>query len=240
MTGARSSWFRGSGSARGRGTTWRRRCAPTGTMWRRSRCPDWSPPTRTVRRSRWPTTSRRSVTPCVRPGARRAGRAQRRRRRRLRGERPRPGADRGDGVRRLRPGDRRARPRAHGGRAPASLSRTSSPPRRTSTGSRMRSSRPSGAARCPSRARSFATHRRSRTTRAWTCRTTVLCTGFSSEQVKEAVSEGYAWLGGFAELRNVTWVDMPTSHWPMWSRPRELAGVLSDVARAAVSGPRDA
>ena len=70
--------------------------------------------------------------------------------------------------------------------------------------------------------------------------TTVLCTGFSSEQVKEAVSEGYAWLGGFAELRNVTWVDMPTSHWPMWSRPRELAGVLSDVARAAVSGLRDA
>jgi pimeloyl-ACP methyl ester carboxylesterase len=69
---------------------------------------------------------------------------------------------------------------------------------------------------------------------------TVICTGFSSEQVKEAVSEGYAWLGGFAELRNVTWVDLPTSHWPMWSRPRELAGVLSDVARAAVRGARDA
>ena len=63
---------------------------------------------------------------------------------------------------------------------------------------------------------------------------TVICTGFSSEQVKDAVSEGYAWLGGFAELRNVTWVDLPTSHWPMWSRPRELAAVLSDVARATV------
>jgi len=70
-------------------------------------------------------------------------------------------------------------------------------------------------------------------------RTTVICTGFSSEQVKEAIEEGYAWLGGLTELRNVTWVDLPTSHWPMWSRPRELAGVLSDVARAA-SGPRDA
>ena len=69
---------------------------------------------------------------------------------------------------------------------------------------------------------------------------TVVCTGFSSEQVKDAVSERYAWLGGFAELRNVTWVDLPTSHWPMWSRPHELAGVLSDVARAAASGPRDA
>jgi pimeloyl-ACP methyl ester carboxylesterase len=69
--------------------------------------------------------------------------------------------------------------------------------------------------------------------------TTVICTGFSSEQVKEAVEEGYAWLGGLTELRNVTWVDLPTSHWPMWSRPHELAGVLSDVARAA-AGPRDA
>jgi pimeloyl-ACP methyl ester carboxylesterase len=68
--------------------------------------------------------------------------------------------------------------------------------------------------------------------------TTVICTGFSSEQVKEAVEEGYAWLGGLTELRNVTWVDLPTSHWPMWSRPRELAAVLSDVARAI--GPRDA
>jgi pimeloyl-ACP methyl ester carboxylesterase len=69
--------------------------------------------------------------------------------------------------------------------------------------------------------------------------TTVICTGFSSEQVKQAVEEGYAWLGGLTELRNVTWVDLPTSHWPMWSRPRELADVLSDVARAATD-QRDA
>jgi len=67
--------------------------------------------------------------------------------------------------------------------------------------------------------------------------TTVVCTGFSSEQVKEAVTEGYAWLGGLTELRDVTWVDLPTSHWPMWSRPHELARVLSDIALAA--SPRD-
>ena len=67
--------------------------------------------------------------------------------------------------------------------------------------------------------------------------TTVICTGFSSEQVKEAVSEGYAWLGGFTELRNVSWIDLPTSHWPMWSRPHELAAVLSDVARSAGRDP---
>ncbi|MGH2572650.1 MAG: alpha/beta fold hydrolase [Actinomycetota bacterium] len=61
---------------------------------------------------------------------------------------------------------------------------------------------------------------------------TAICTGYTSDQYKAAVKEGYAWLGGFAELRNVTWVDLPTSHWPMWSRPRELAGIIGDVAKA--------
>ena len=61
---------------------------------------------------------------------------------------------------------------------------------------------------------------------------TVICTGFTSEQVKGYAKEGYAWLGGLSELRNVTYVDLPTSHWPMWSRPRELAEIIGGVAKA--------
>ena len=61
---------------------------------------------------------------------------------------------------------------------------------------------------------------------------TAICTGYSSDEYKAAVKEGYAWLGGFAELRDITWVDLPTSHWPMWSRPTELAEIIGDVARA--------
>ena len=68
--------------------------------------------------------------------------------------------------------------------------------------------------------------------------TTVICTGFRSEQVKAAVKEGHAWLGGLAELRDVTWVDLPTSHWPMWSRPRELAAIIGEVAKAHAGGTR--
>jgi pimeloyl-ACP methyl ester carboxylesterase len=60
---------------------------------------------------------------------------------------------------------------------------------------------------------------------------TAICTGYTSEQYKEAINEGYAWLAGFAELRNLAWVDLPTSHWPMWSRPRELAAIIGDVAK---------
>jgi hypothetical protein len=55
--------------------------------------------------------------------------------------------------------------------------------------------------------------------------------GFSSEQVRAAVGEGYASVGGLNELRDVTYVDLPTSHWPMWSRPQDLAAIIGDIAR---------
>jgi pimeloyl-ACP methyl ester carboxylesterase len=66
---------------------------------------------------------------------------------------------------------------------------------------------------------------------------TVICTGYTSEQYKEALKEGYAFLAGLAELHDLTYVDLPTSHWPMWSRPQELAQIIGDVAEghAAVS-----
>lgn len=64
---------------------------------------------------------------------------------------------------------------------------------------------------------------------------TVLYTSYSSTQIKEAVEQGYSWLAGLAELRDVTYLDLPTGHWPMWSRPQEVADVISSVARG--SGP---
>ena len=63
--------------------------------------------------------------------------------------------------------------------------------------------------------------------------TTVIATGFPSEQYKDGVQKGWAFLGGLAELRDVTWVDLPTSHWPMWSRLQELAAIIAGVARSA-------
>jgi pimeloyl-ACP methyl ester carboxylesterase len=62
---------------------------------------------------------------------------------------------------------------------------------------------------------------------------TVICTSLTSARIKAAVNEGWAWIGGLAELRDVAYVDLPTGHWPMWSRPQELAGLISDVARRA-------
>lgn len=62
---------------------------------------------------------------------------------------------------------------------------------------------------------------------------TMICTGFSAEQYQTYAREhpDWAFLAGIPELRNVTWIDLPTSHWPMWSRPADLARIIGDVAR---------
>lgn len=65
--------------------------------------------------------------------------------------------------------------------------------------------------------------------------TTIVCTGATSAQYKDFVEQGYAFVGGLAELRDVTYVDLPTSHWPMWSRPHELATIIGDIAHRAVA-----
>lgn len=66
--------------------------------------------------------------------------------------------------------------------------------------------------------------------------TTIICTGFTSQQYKDAVKDGYSWLAGLTEVRDVSWVDLPTSHWPMWSRPKELAAIIGDIATADAGG----
>jgi pimeloyl-ACP methyl ester carboxylesterase len=62
--------------------------------------------------------------------------------------------------------------------------------------------------------------------------TTVICTAYTSDEYKKYAKEGYGWLAGLEEVRDITWVDLPTSHWPMWSRPQELAAIIGDVAKA--------
>lgn len=62
---------------------------------------------------------------------------------------------------------------------------------------------------------------------------TMVCTGFSADEYKAAAKEGYEFLAGLPDLRNVEYIDLPTSHWPMWSRPAELADLLGEIASRA-------
>lgn len=64
-------------------------------------------------------------------------------------------------------------------------------------------------------------------------RSTFVCTSSTAAQYRAyAESEDAPWLAGIRELHHTTWIDLPTSHWPMWSRPAELATIIADVARA--------
>ena len=69
---------------------------------------------------------------------------------------------------------------------------------------------------------------------------TLIATGFSADDYQKYAKEHPEWafLAGIPELRNATWVDLPTSHWPMWSRPRELAQIIGDVAKSAGGAER--
>jgi len=59
---------------------------------------------------------------------------------------------------------------------------------------------------------------------------TVICTGYSSKDYKDAVEAGYDFVLGLRDLSELDWIDLPTSHWPMWSRPRELAEIIGRIA----------
>ena len=69
---------------------------------------------------------------------------------------------------------------------------------------------------------------------------TLIATGFTAEQYQTYASEhpDWAFLAGIPELRNATWVDLPTSHWPMWSRPQELAQIIGEVAKNHAASAR--
>jgi pimeloyl-ACP methyl ester carboxylesterase len=59
---------------------------------------------------------------------------------------------------------------------------------------------------------------------------TVICTAYTADEYRDAIDKGYDFVAGLKEVRNVTFVELPTSHWPMWSRPDELAAILAEIA----------
>jgi pimeloyl-ACP methyl ester carboxylesterase len=63
-----------------------------------------------------------------------------------------------------------------------------------------------------------------------------ICTGFSVADYQRYAGEHPEWafLAGIPELRRTTWIDLPTSHWPMWSRPADVARIIGEVASGQV------
>ncbi len=57
--------------------------------------------------------------------------------------------------------------------------------------------------------------------------TTFVCCSIPSSQVIELVKAGHPMFAEVANLKSVHYVDLPTGHWPMWSRPSDLAHILA-------------
>jgi pimeloyl-ACP methyl ester carboxylesterase len=60
---------------------------------------------------------------------------------------------------------------------------------------------------------------------------TVIATEFTSEMLRGWIDQGLEPLREFARLRDVEHVDLPTGHWPQFTRPEELArAILASIA----------
>ena len=60
--------------------------------------------------------------------------------------------------------------------------------------------------------------------------TTLVCCSIPGAQMTELARSGHPMFAETAELTDVEVLDLPTGHWPMWSRPGDLADVIAAAA----------
>jgi pimeloyl-ACP methyl ester carboxylesterase len=56
--------------------------------------------------------------------------------------------------------------------------------------------------------------------------TTLVACSFPASTVAELAASGHPMFAALTDLTDLGYVDLPTGHWPMWSRPEALAEVL--------------
>lgn len=59
--------------------------------------------------------------------------------------------------------------------------------------------------------------------------TTFVCCSMSSAQIIELVEAGHPMFAEVSNYKNVDYIDLPTGHWPMWSRPKDLAQLIAEM-----------
>lgn len=63
---------------------------------------------------------------------------------------------------------------------------------------------------------------------------TLVCCSIPSAQVMEWAAAGHPMFAEVSKLDHVDVVDLPTGHWPMWSRPGDLARIVAAAATSPV------
>ena len=62
---------------------------------------------------------------------------------------------------------------------------------------------------------------------------TVVCTAYPAAEYRSYAEQGMSFLAGILQHRRLDLVDLPTGHWPMWSRPADLADLIAGAATRA-------
>lgn len=70
--------------------------------------------------------------------------------------------------------------------------------------------------------------------------TTLVCCSLPGAQVLELARTGHPMFAEVTTLEDLDVVDLPTGHWPMWSRPRDLAEVIARAASQTRGAARTA
>lgn len=71
---------------------------------------------------------------------------------------------------------------------------------------------------------------------------TVITCEFPAEMLRELVAEGHAYAAELVEVRDAKLVDLPTGHWPQFTKPAELGAVRANSlhdCRAFAELPRE-
>ena len=59
---------------------------------------------------------------------------------------------------------------------------------------------------------------------------TIIACSYPSEAIMQMAREGHPMMAEVATLRELELVDLPTGHWPMWSRPADLSAAIANAA----------
>jgi pimeloyl-ACP methyl ester carboxylesterase len=58
----------------------------------------------------------------------------------------------------------------------------------------------------------------------------LVCASFPEQQVRQLLAAGHPWFAELARFDTVDFTDVPTGHWPMWSKPAETAAAIAAAA----------
>ncbi|WP_378148017.1 alpha/beta fold hydrolase [Cnuibacter sp. UC19_7] len=59
---------------------------------------------------------------------------------------------------------------------------------------------------------------------------TIVGTTFTRDEIEQAIAAGVPYFAEVPRIRDVTVVELPTGHWPQFTRPAELGRILADEA----------